>query len=662
MKIKISLQTLIPFFLFIFVFSVYTFTQSRSVNFGDSGLLISAAYKLGIPYPPGYPLFVLLGHLFTKIPRQSIAWRVNFMSAFFGTLTVLFFYLSLLRMGVKKGTSVCTSLFLAFTFTFWHYNLITEVFSLNNFFFVLLIFLALLWLKEPREKYLNTLTFFFGLSLTNHQGLIFALPAFFYLLFATKKKFKIMPKIFLFFLGLSFYFVLPILAFKNPPLNWGNPTNLKNFLNLVLRKDFGTFRLTDLPGGSRLTSFQVYLSFFPENFGLFGLFFGLLGFLALFKKKKIFWFLLLLFLFVGPFFVLFLRLPFYTEIQTPVLERFFLLSAIIFGFFIGFGFDSLLSLGTNLIFKKSLLVLLLVFSLSPLFLNFSKVNQKDNFSYYFYGINLLKTLPEDSVFLLSGDATTAIITYLQTVEEKRTDLYLLNYSLLPKNWYYQPLQQKYPQLNLPKKDALTGEDVVQLCQMGKPVFIFPLYETCQEVLKNCSFLQKGLVVQLFPKEQVLDLEKEIQESESLWQSYIGKDRLFWEPGKSLEERRVLYFYAAAQAGLAEVYFKSGRTEEGIKALEKGRFISRDFTPATNVLAMLLAQRGEVDEAIHLEEEAVGLSPEDFLAYRNLGIFLADRDKNRAVGFLKKYLKLRPEAEDKDRVLKMINKLSKKEGV
>jgi tetratricopeptide (TPR) repeat protein len=658
-RIKISLQTIIPFFLFITVLLVYSLTLSPSVNFGDGGLLIAAAHTLGIPYPPGYPLFVLLGHLFSKIPVNSIAWRINFMSAFFGSLTILLFYLSLLKIGVKKEASLCASFFLAFSFSFWYYNLITEVFSLNNFFLVLLVFLAFTWFKKLKEVYLNLLAFLFGLSLTNHQSLIFTLPAFISLFFVVKRKIRVFPKIFLFILGLSLYLVLPVLAARNPPLNWGNPKTLAGLLNLVLRREFGTFRLTDVPGGSRLTSLKVYLSFLGENFGALGIFFGLLGLVALFKKRKIFWFLLTIFLFTGPFFVLLLKIPFYAEIRKPLLERFFLLSTIVFGFFIGLGLDSLLDLRSKQIIKKFLFVLVLSFFISPLFLNFFKVNQRENSFYYFYGLNLLKTLPKDSLFLLSGDVTASILTYLQVVEGRRTDLYLLNYSLLPQKWYYQQIRKRHPELFLPRKEALTGGDLVQLCQMKRPVFIFPLYETHKGILENCSFIQKGLVVQLFPKEYVFNFEKEAQENRDFWQTYIGKDKLFWGLDKSLEERRILYFYAAARVGLAEIYLKDGKPDKGIEELGAARLISRDFTPATNALAMMRAQRERIWEAIQMEEEAVKLSPEDFLAHRNLGILLADKDNKRAVRHLEKYLKLRPRAQDRDLVLKMITDLSSK---
>ena len=51
-------------------------------NFGsDGGELITAAVTLGIPHPPGYPTYVLMGKLFSLLPVGTIAWRFNFFSA-----------------------------------------------------------------------------------------------------------------------------------------------------------------------------------------------------------------------------------------------------------------------------------------------------------------------------------------------------------------------------------------------------------------------------------------------------------------------------------------------------------------------------------------------------------------------------------------------------
>ena len=45
----------------------------------DGGDLITAAYTLGVPHPSGYPTYVLMGWLFSKLPVGTIAWRFNFL-------------------------------------------------------------------------------------------------------------------------------------------------------------------------------------------------------------------------------------------------------------------------------------------------------------------------------------------------------------------------------------------------------------------------------------------------------------------------------------------------------------------------------------------------------------------------------------------------------
>jgi len=63
------------------VFAVYCATAAPGLTGGDSGELICAAAKLGVAHPPGYPLWTLLGHLFTCLPVGSAAWRLNLLSA-----------------------------------------------------------------------------------------------------------------------------------------------------------------------------------------------------------------------------------------------------------------------------------------------------------------------------------------------------------------------------------------------------------------------------------------------------------------------------------------------------------------------------------------------------------------------------------------------------
>jgi hypothetical protein len=64
---------------------VYVLTLAPDLtwaNFGtDGGELITAAVTLGVPHPPGYPTYVLLGKLISLIPMGTVAYRFNLFSA-----------------------------------------------------------------------------------------------------------------------------------------------------------------------------------------------------------------------------------------------------------------------------------------------------------------------------------------------------------------------------------------------------------------------------------------------------------------------------------------------------------------------------------------------------------------------------------------------------
>src|SRR2546428_11422613 len=64
------------------VFAIYALGACRTIYVGDSGELVTAVHLLGIPHPSGYPLYILLGKLWTVlIPTGSIAFRMSLFSA-----------------------------------------------------------------------------------------------------------------------------------------------------------------------------------------------------------------------------------------------------------------------------------------------------------------------------------------------------------------------------------------------------------------------------------------------------------------------------------------------------------------------------------------------------------------------------------------------------
>src|SRR6059058_3701662 len=64
------------------VFVLYLVTLAPSTAMWDTSEYIAAAYTLGLPHPPGNPLFVLIGRVFSILPiAGSVAARINILAA-----------------------------------------------------------------------------------------------------------------------------------------------------------------------------------------------------------------------------------------------------------------------------------------------------------------------------------------------------------------------------------------------------------------------------------------------------------------------------------------------------------------------------------------------------------------------------------------------------
>jgi hypothetical protein len=74
-------------------FVLYLVTCSPTINFTDSGELITVAWTAGIAHPSGYPLYTLIGTAFSHLPfGDNPAWRMNVLSALFAAAAVSMFY------------------------------------------------------------------------------------------------------------------------------------------------------------------------------------------------------------------------------------------------------------------------------------------------------------------------------------------------------------------------------------------------------------------------------------------------------------------------------------------------------------------------------------------------------------------------------------------
>jgi uncharacterized membrane protein YhaH (DUF805 family) len=178
------------------VLTGYVVSLAPTVTFWDAGEFIAAARTLGIPHPPGTPLFVLIGHVWgALIPFGEYAQRTNLLSATLSAMGAGCFFLvvhdGLARFAsglegtaeriIRVGGSLAAVVIAAFTFTSWQNSNETEVYAAATFTIAAVSWLCLRW-RELRgtsraSHILLLILYLAGISIGNHLLALLAGPA-----------------------------------------------------------------------------------------------------------------------------------------------------------------------------------------------------------------------------------------------------------------------------------------------------------------------------------------------------------------------------------------------------------------------------------------------------------------------------------------------------
>src|SRR5262249_51231753 len=76
---------------------IYALTMTPGCPFWDPGETIAASNVLGIPHPPGTPLYMLVGRLFAMVPIGAVGVRIIGLAVLSAALGVLFTFLLTVR-------------------------------------------------------------------------------------------------------------------------------------------------------------------------------------------------------------------------------------------------------------------------------------------------------------------------------------------------------------------------------------------------------------------------------------------------------------------------------------------------------------------------------------------------------------------------------------
>ncbi len=226
------------------IWALYLATLAPSTAMWDTSEYITAAKVLGIPHPPGNPLFVLIAHAFALIPVPlEYAARVNLLAATTSALSAVFWVLVAHRATRGWGLPRVPRLVIASlgawigatAFTVWNQSVVNEkVYTVAMLFVAAVAWAALRWDDAPRDSrradlLLVLAAYLCGLGYANHPAGFLPIPAvgLFVLLRhpATLMRWRlVLVAAAATLLGMTPFAFQPIRAAHAPALNVGAPT------------------------------------------------------------------------------------------------------------------------------------------------------------------------------------------------------------------------------------------------------------------------------------------------------------------------------------------------------------------------------------------------------------------------------------------------------
>jgi hypothetical protein len=245
--------------IFLVALTTYWLTMEETASYWDCGEFIAVSYKLEVPHPPGAPLFLLIGRIFSFLSFgdvTKVAYWINFASVLSGAFASLFTFWSITLFGRKLlnistpeqltidrtllliGAGVVGALANTFADSIWFSAVEAEVYAMSSFFTAFVVWAMLKWDviedESKANRWLILISYMIGLSIGVHLLNLVALPA----------------------LGLIFYFK------KYKPTTWGIiATLLISGLLILFINDIIIPGLPSLAG-----NFEV---FFVNTLGLF---------------------------------------------------------------------------------------------------------------------------------------------------------------------------------------------------------------------------------------------------------------------------------------------------------------------------------------------------------------------------------------------------------
>ena len=483
---------------------LYVATLAPTTQFWDAPEYITAAHALGIPHPPGSPLFVILAHAWGLLPLGAdYARRINLFAA--GTSAAaagLWFLIADRWLGAvasprwaRRAAAAAGALVGATAFTVWNQSVVNEkVYTVSVLTIALVLWLVIRWADQPadarRDRYLVLIVYLLALTATNHLMGVLAAPAVLAYVLATDPRALTRPRFLVAAalvaaVGTSVDLFMPIRAHFDPYLNEGEPTSWAALHAVLTREQFGKPSIFDNPmypagpdnPGHTLVLYGQqllnYVQYFTWQFGhdwlggaqrALAVLFATLGLAGARRhwradrRAALAMTTLVVTLTVALVFYLNFRWGYSQVFPSPRLEHevrerdyFFIASFAVWGIWAGMGLAAVMewlagSLAHQAVATRrwALCAPVLLVALVPLIGNRLTASRAGETMARDYARDVLQSVDPYALVVTAGDNDTFPLWYAQEVEGVRRDVSVLVLSLANTDWYLRQLQRRAP--------------------------------------------------------------------------------------------------------------------------------------------------------------------------------------------------------------------------
>lgn len=612
--------------IFAISFIVYLTTLDPGLAFTDAGELAAACSTYGIAHPTGYPLFVNLGYLWSKLPLgASPIYKMNIFSAFLTALAAaLFFHIFNILLSnfneqktpakskrsaksARKSTaplpevsikilSAAGALTFAFAGLFWETSSSVEVYPLHFFMTSLLLLCAAAAFAGPEKsgKYFIAAAFFAGLSLANHMTTILLFPAFIFLfLYLPGNRFTLPQskiKLFLvalipFLAALSLYLFLPIRSAGSPEFDWGGVSRgFYKFLYHVQGKQYQVWMFADSSVVS--DNLKKFFAALPAQLGWIGIIPFVAGVVFAFNRGKVlFRFLTILIISC---------LAYSTGYSIHDVEPYFAAAYIGIILFVGVGMFALAKTNSRLASASFAIPIL------SLILNYSACDKSDDYAVEEYTRIALESLqPNALIVSAQWDYFCSAFWYKQRIEGERPDVVMIEKELLRRTWYPAQLERWYPDATAPcrniekeyleilerfESDKPYDKTRIQSLFVGyvnclldsnygkRPLYLtFDVMQTDPQIGANYLKIPEGFAVRLVREIDSMKIKSRDVDLSLLIKSAKNRDGHLYEG--------ILAAAATNLTNMGRFAFNMGDFDESIRCYEKALEAKPDFQPA-----------------------------------------------------------------------------------